>query len=208
MTGFANAADSLANNRIVNFDADSYITGAAPRYVGAPDAPMELPFDRPLTPCTGPGFLGCSGFNARLSSQPSRDAFVSRGAHSKSSVSPWIVGVLGSLGLITLAGVIFKDKKDVKSPNKVDAAKVTADTGAEKTASAAVKEKATTALGKTKNAASSAWSKIKNFKVPTWGKVALGATAGLMVLYGAFKALSKPSINTQSFPDSPKYPQY
>lgn len=44
----SNSLDSLAANGIINFDADAFIKGTPPRYVGSPEEPLYLPFDKPL----------------------------------------------------------------------------------------------------------------------------------------------------------------
>ena len=71
--GIQNSLDALASNGILNFDADAFVSGASPRYVGG--LPQNyLPFDRPLGNYpTAPALLPNG---TKIKEQPKKDEVV------------------------------------------------------------------------------------------------------------------------------------
>lgn len=95
-----NSLDNLAANGIIEFDADSYVKGKPPRYVGDPNGYVGLPFERPLPACNEYGIMP----GPKLHGEPSADAFISREHGEKPS--NWkgflfgaFIATLGALGL-------------------------------------------------------------------------------------------------------------
>lgn len=106
--------DNLAANGIIDFDAEAYIKGTKPRYVGNPESCNQLPFEQPLpgNPC-GYGIQP----GKQLEGEPEVDAFIHRekhkskeaGEHNESEhSSPWKPFVAG--GLITALGLYIANK--------------------------------------------------------------------------------------------------
>ena len=101
------ALDNLAANKIIDFDADAYVKGETPRYVGNP--PIEgLPFETPL-----PAFR--EGEAPKFHEQPKHDKFINKerkevgGKNEKKStkVAAWkkvLAGILLVGGLIFVGG--------------------------------------------------------------------------------------------------------
>lgn len=121
----SSSLDKLAQAGIINFDADAYVKGTTPRFVGKPEGETYLPFDAPLT---GFPMYGTSAY-PRLSGAPASDAFVKReGEHGKEHKGIHIplkqvltAGLIGGIGLF--AGVKIKNaiKSIPKTTPKVKA---------------------------------------------------------------------------------------
>lgn len=107
--------DSLASNGIINFDADAYIKGTKPRYVGNPFGSEGLPYDQPMMASP---FYGVTP-GAHLSGHPSTDAFVTRGEEKGNSHIPWNKILAGGIiaSLIGYTGIRVKEFF-TKNPNK------------------------------------------------------------------------------------------
>jgi len=97
--------DNLAANGIINFDADAYIKGTSPRYVGNPGNANAMPFEQPLVP---PGSY-YPGLGAQLPQQPGHDQFKHDEGHKKAGAKDVLAfAVFGSIA--AYAGVKFKDQ--------------------------------------------------------------------------------------------------
>jgi len=103
----SNSLDSLASGGIINFDADAFVKGTKPRYVGNPGAEIYLPGDTPLyfNPTYGikPG--------ANLHGEPSTDAFIERGEHKQNSLPSFSTIIAGGL----VATIAFLTGSKIKS---------------------------------------------------------------------------------------------
>ncbi|MFA7659263.1 MAG: hypothetical protein WCY19_07500 [Candidatus Gastranaerophilaceae bacterium] len=178
-----NSLDNLAKNGVINFDADSYIKGVPPRYVGDPDGYVGLPFEQPLPAMQGTG---------QLSGQPSKDAFVKHD-EVKTSATDWKKALMGVIlaGLATFgvlkAGKIYKNRKATKAAKAKPAP----------TAAPAAAQNPTTDKKKFFKGASEKVSKFfksvpeKWSKLPKAGRITIESLAGLLGLYGIYKLFSK-----------------
>ena len=171
-----NSLDTLAANNIINFDADAYVKGTPPRYVGDPDGEQYLPLDRPIM-ANYPQY----GINAgpQLHGEPSKDAFISHGEDHKKIDIPWAtILTIGSISALAIAAGI-KIKSFLN--NRKTASSTTG--GVVST----LKAKASS-LPKPKDLYNNA--KTWFTKLPPWGRVSGGIAAGLAVLYGIYKLTS------------------
>lgn len=206
--GFDNASRNLASLGIVDFDSNAFIRGTKPAYVGSPEPKVELPFDAPMPVYSSPlypNYLYSSFGGPVLSSQPSKDAFVSHHSNKGITLKEGLFAtLLGGLGILGLAKLVSR-KKAPKAPAVAPTVEASAE-AATKTA-----EKATF-WSKVKGAGSTAWTKTKDLGstvlnkfrgAPGWAKASIGVTAGLTVLYGAYKAFSSPKP-----PHQQEYPQF
>lgn len=93
--------DNLTSAGIIDFDAESYVKGTAPRYIGAPRA--CLPFEQPLPVFQAPN-KGIPG----LPNQPKKDEFV----HKAEGTPAWKKTLAGLLvaGLIAAVALKFTKK--------------------------------------------------------------------------------------------------
>lgn len=224
--GFDNASRNLASLGIVDFDSNAFIRGTKPAYVGSPEPKVELPFDAPLPIYSSnvyPNYLYSNG--PTLSSQPSKDAFVSHRQNEGISLKEGLFGgILGALGLLGVYKLISRKKKpeapkatpEIKTETKAEAkakaatskaaakaekaAEDVAKTAEKPTVWARVKGAGSTAFTKVKSAGSTVLDKAKG--APPWIKVAVGITAGVTTLYGLYKAFSHPQP-----PHQQEYPQ-
>lgn len=194
--------DQLATYGVINFDAESYIKGKAPRYVGAPNGNPGLPFDQPIG---APGVYQ----GAQLSGQPHKDEFVNKeGEQEQESKNPsWkkvLAGVVAA-GAATFLGV----KYGPKIASKFKKAPVPAPTASTATTAAVVPpvspppaakvSKIKNAFSKIKRGVSKVFTKTKDLAKKIWPKfkalpkgVQIGAyiAGGLTVLYGVYKVFS------------------
>lgn len=112
--------DGLASNGVINFDADAYVKGTTPRYVGNPFGSQYLPFDQPII--TSPNYYGIAP-GANLSGHPSTDAFVSKGEGKEGHQLPWnkIIagGIIGSLALFIASKAKNIFVKDTNKATKI-----------------------------------------------------------------------------------------
>lgn len=103
-TSMNSALDNLATNGVINFDADAFLKGTKPRYVGSPEPELYMPGDQPLLDSPNIPVYGVTP-GAQLKGQPSRDAFVSHeGAENSGSISiktALTAGIIGVLGIFT-----------------------------------------------------------------------------------------------------------
>lgn len=183
MTGFDNSMRSLAANKILNFDANAFVMGTNPMYVGSPEPDLQLPFDAPIV---SPNFRGYAYGVGSLRAQPSVDAFVSHGTHEKSSFSTktGILGLIaGGLGLAGITAYLTRSKKDLEYIDDFDK----------------VPTKTSEVISKVKEFSSSSWSKLKGMH---WGfKAAIAGVAGLTVLYGLYKAVTGSKVEHPQLPE-------
>lgn len=191
--------DSLARNGIIDYDADAYVRGTTPRYVGKPDDVPHvpyMPFDQPL-PDLHPAPL-----KPRI--QPHKDEFVKE-EESSSSNPHWksaLAQVLFS-AIAVWVGVKNRDKivSFIKGFSPEAIAKKVAEAKAAKEAAA----KAAAAKAAAKAAEPSIITKIKTKvtelskkmpeyiekvkTLPKWAKITGASLAALLGLYGVYKVL-------------------
>ncbi len=199
--GGTNALDSLASNGIIDFDADAFVRGTTPRYVGDPDGPTYLPFERPLL---AEPYLG----GKHLSGQPKHDEYVS--PHNKKSHLNWkqalagvivagllVLGGIKCKGLFTRIGKLFSKKKNAgTAPKEGFFARIKSKVkGFFEKNKSAVTTKIAKSEETAKKAKVSIGDKIKN--MPKWAKITAGVSAGLLGLYGLFKMTSGRSSHPQ-----------
>lgn len=107
------AVDNLAANGIIDFDADAFIKGTAPRYVGAPKT--YLPFEEPLPahhqPAHGEGA-------PQIHHQPKHDEFV----HGEKD-SGWKKALVAGSLLALVAAVGYRFKSNPRVAKVVDSIK-------------------------------------------------------------------------------------
>ena len=195
---------NLAANDIINFDADAYVKGLPPRFVGNPAGYVGLPFEQPL-----PGYGIYPG--QHLAGAPARDAFVN---HNKAKEPlNWKEALLGTIlgGVSILGGLkIAKAIKNAKAKKLAKAqasqttgtaanaaastATATATATAANTAQAAPKIKKSAKIGKF---IKDTFSKGKNWfsNLPKGGKIAVGAGGALAGLFIIFKIFSGKNNN-------------
>lgn len=163
----SNALDNLAINGVINFDADSYVKGQPPRYVGNPNGYNGLPLDQPLM--AAPQAYGVNP-GTQLSGQPSKDAFINHGEneHSRPSWKALLTGV-ALAGLAIFTGVKCKAKLSQLFSKKTVVAK----------AKSAITNAATNA------------TTPKTAKKPSKLKAIGISLASLLGLYGVYKFVSK-----------------
>lgn len=109
MNNWAYNLDMLAQNGVLDFDAPSFITGQAPRYVGAPSAPPS--------PYVGPPYVATPQLQ-----QPEVDEFQKqktkippKGEQNKDYIQnpTWKKVLFGALALATLGVAVWKGKSAV-----------------------------------------------------------------------------------------------
>lgn len=168
--------DSLTSGGVIDFDAESYIKGVPPRYIGAPKT--YLPFEQPL-----PGYVVPNlGAPAKLHEQPHKDELVKE--QKTPSWKKLLAGLLAA-SLVIFAGYKLKQK----GTKAVEAVKNTPKTvagwfkGKAKTQQAGAA--ASEAVNKTKGIF--ARTKDKIVGLPKWAKITGGIAAGLLASYGAIK---------------------
>lgn len=113
----SSSLDTLATTGVIDFDADAYVKGVKPRYVGKPEGTQYLPLEQPIN---SPENFGING-GSHLSGHPESDAFVKNynkpeekehKATNNSNVVKWLTGGI----IATLALYIgSKIKKHVKA---------------------------------------------------------------------------------------------
>ena len=182
--------DSLATNGIIDFDADAYIKGTAPKFVGTPN---YLPGEQPLPAFNPPGQ------NAKLAGQPAKDAFIS---NEKKANSDWkkytFFGLIAGLAALCTAKLIktkptvssignfFKKQVDwLKSKFKKTTPAITGTPAAAPTETTAATTK--TISTKAKEIFKNISEKIK--ALPKGVKIAGGILAGVIVLDEVYKTL-------------------
>ena len=115
------AYDRLAANGIIDFDADAYIRGTTPRYVGDPDGYVGLPFDKPLPAMNQPRApYQATDSSIKMHSQPNKDAFINHSEKEPTHLS-WkealfgtILAAVGIFGGVKLARAI-KNRRIAKA---------------------------------------------------------------------------------------------
>lgn len=133
-----NSLDRLATGGIINFDADAYVKGTPPRYVGNPSEEVYPPGEAPLTGAPmaygyGMSSYGMGGYTNLYSGSSralAQDAFISREkeGHENSHLplkGIITAGLVAALALFTGSKIknIFKSKKDIKAKAKSKAEK-------------------------------------------------------------------------------------
>lgn len=193
-----NALDNLAANGIIGFDADAYVKGTTPRYVGNPYKEYRgLPFEEPLP--IMPAQHGISG-GPKLGGEPEKDAFISHEEpkSNHTSLKSMIAGItVAGLGIYLLTKTnkikeFLKFGKTAKSTSNKSFFERCKDkvnswfssTPKKATASQVepqVEKKIEVEAGKTLK---------KSFFKRKWVKVTGGIGLGLVALYGAFRLIA------------------
>lgn len=185
------AYDRLAANGIIDFDADAYIKGTTPRYVGDPDGYVGLPYDRPLPVMNQPmGPYPGAHNRPQLHAQPNKDAFVTHSDKKRTNIH-WKEALFGVL--LAAAGVFggIKLSRAIKNRRAAKAAAATATTTTTTTAGATSRNKFSFKNILSKVKALGPIIKAKWTAMPKLGKIATGSAAGLALLYGIFKITTK-----------------
>lgn len=168
---------NLATNNIINFDANAFVKGTKPEFVGDPDGEQYLPLDRPIMAEFPHGYGITAG--PQLHGEPSKDAFISHGEDHKKIDIPWAtILTIGSLSALAIAaGMKIKSFLNNRKTAPLKTGGVVS----------TLKAKASS-LPKPKDLYQNA--KTWFTKLPPWGKVTGGIAAGLAVLYGIYKLTS------------------
>lgn len=203
------ALDNLAMNGIIDFDADAYIKGTTPRYVGNPGSYNQIPFEAPIP---------------AMHSQPPADMYLQHpeqneghGGHdpfaytAHKSTFNWKAGLLGAItvGLGTFGAVKWYQHRKAKLAKKQAQAALNAQNAAN-----AANATNTASNTTTNTAKKSILDRIKSLgttikttwqnKIPKWGKITAGVVGGLALLYGVFKLFFSPKapveMQQQEFP--------
>lgn len=166
--------ENLAQNGIVDFDADAYIKGEPPKFVGKPYPTQYLPFDEPLP--VMPEYYGKTAYPPRLTANPGKDAFISRVEKEKVKL-PWKEALTVALvgGAAIFSG--FRVTSCIKNIKNRLTASPTSNTSSQ-----------------SNGFFSSLFSKIstsfKTFFTSRWGKISAISAAVLLGLYGLYKIFS------------------
>ncbi len=194
--GSYTSLDSLAQNGILNFDANAYLNGTPPRYIDKPYGDRNYsPFEQPLMNMPSPYGMGYGmgygmspmGYQAPWSSvrpsmhaQPRHDEFAVEKAHDSKNINGWLAGI--TAGVLGTWGVTkFFDIRAKKKAEK--AAKKAAEELKNKTKKATIDLKDLKGFEKVKG-----WFKnigIKLTNAPKWVKISGITTisaAGLIFL--------------------------
>lgn len=201
----SSSLDNLAANNIIDFDADSYIKGRPPRYVGNPEGYVGLPFERPLPACNEFGVMP----GPHIHGEPKHDSFVHSG--NEGGTPDWKGFMFGAL-LTTLAAVgLYKHSDKIKgwiskklapkapvtptpqtppaAPAQAPAAAANATQQAQTTGKKSFGEKIKDGFSKVKEKTSEAYKigKEKFKAMPKWARIATASAAVLGGLYGIYK---------------------
>ncbi len=195
--------DTLATLGVLDFDADAYVKGTKPKYVGNPQTSNMLPYSKPSNGYSSYGIQS----GAYLSGYPAVDAFVSRGEKKAPVQVPWkelmTGGVLSAIAIYCGSKIkkILKSKPDLAKNIsttidncKTKAKSIIKGTGeiAESTAKTADK---TTKIAKKGiiNTVKESFLKAKDIvsKLPKNVKIVGGIGIGLIVLHEIYKATNK-----------------
>ena len=184
------ALDNLAANGVINYDADAFVKGANPRFVGDPDGQLHLPFEQPLMTYEPMP----SGYGPQLVPQAGKDEFRKASGHSEGNKSnlDWKKALFGA---IIGGGAIFGGVKLYNFKKNRAAAKAKKE--AQKIAAAASNAPDT---AKKAGFIKRTWNKIKGSavskKIETLPKaVKYGGVGiiGLLGLYGLYNTFGKKS---------------
>lgn len=187
----SNSLDSLATSGVINFDADAFLKGTSPKFVGSPSNEY-LPGEHPQSYGVTPG--------EKLNGEPEKDAFV---RHEKEHTPPnWIslltgslVAALGVFGIVKAKSLF--DKNKVNSETSTD--KKSIFTQIKDKISSLLKSKDTKAAEAAKKAAEEAAAKAAKEAAKKAGflakhskglKVAGVGALGLLGLYGLYDLVS------------------
>lgn len=193
------ALDSLASNGIIDFDANAYVNGTPPRYIGAPSDGISLPGELPAYATKAQG---------NLKGEPEVDAFISN-SEKKTNNMPLSTILTGGAVAAIIVGLGIKAKSLFKGPNQnakgfIGSIKDKVTTLFTKKEEVKSEEKlntgkeATKETSKTKEAIKKAVKEGEGFfkkhpKLKTGGLVA----AGVLGLYGIYKILTGHKIEPQ-----------
>lgn len=196
--------DALAANNIIDFDAESYIKGRPPRYVGNPDGYVGLPFERPLPACNEYGVMP----GPHIHGEPKHDSFVH--SEHEGGTPDWKGFMFGAL-LTTLAAVgLYKHSDKIRSwlskkiapnssvtppktsptaPAPAPAAATNATPQAQTTDKKSFGQKIKDGFSKVKEKTSEAYKigKEKFKAMPKWARIATASAAVLGGLYAVYK---------------------
>lgn len=185
--------DNLVANGVLNFDADAYVRGGAPRYYGNPFGSQAMPFDQPITPYPYASPYYGGGYAPMLPSQPNVDAFINRHEHSSAnSLKELLVyGFAGSLIIygihkLNKLGGFFKDKLSKIGTKKSSTVKKEEPKKPEDTKTGGkVKNAAEDVANAARNEGS--WFKRNGKKVGGWALFGVAALGALAVLRSMFR---------------------
>lgn len=170
--------DNLVANGVLNFDADAYVRGQGPRYMGNPFGTQELPFDQPICPSPYPYYGG--GYVPMMSSQPRADAFINRFEHSDANSLKEVLVYGGIAGLIIYGihkanklGEFIKDVASNIGKKKAPAAVATKPTDT---------KAGTDAANRLADAAKGGWFKRNIFNKAAGKKIGAWALGGVVIL--------------------------
>lgn len=180
------AADALAVNGILDFDADAYIKGTRPRYVGRPRPMQYPPFEQPLMAYPAPYVAPA------IHSQPHKDELVKH-----TSLHSWKKALLGALvaGVAIFGALKYKGKISSLFNGKVVPLfkKATANdlvkAGVNSQLGDAAQEAAKQNVGKAETFLN------KLLSVPKWAKIAGGSLLGVLGLAGLYSAAASSHQN-------------
>lgn len=183
--------DSLATSGVINFDADAFLKGTSPRFVGSPSN-QYLPGEQPPSYGVTPG--------SKLNGEPERDAFVK---HEKENTPPKWISMLTGFLVATLGVFGVVKAKSLFDKNKVDAETSTEKKGIftqiKDKISSLLKSKDTKAAEEAKKAAEEAAAKEAKEaakKAGFWAKHSKGlkiagvGALSLLGLYGLYEIIS------------------
>lgn len=196
----SSSLDSLASNGVINFDADAYIKGTQPRYVGNPEQ-SSLPLEGPMNTASHGVTPG-----DKLSGGPKRDAYVgSLGTeeHKKTSFPKILTGAIAA-GLAIFGGIKVKSAFDKRHSNLdvlgIEPGEKIPLKNKLKGFWTNIKEGAITWFGTAKQKAELAAKKAKEEaerlakerkgKMPKWLKVSGLVAGGALALYGLFNLIA------------------
>lgn len=200
--GFS-SLDNLVANGVLNFDADSYVKGEAPKYYGNPFGRAELPFDQPIGPSFNAYYPYGAGYAPVMQPQPNADAYINRHEHSSLN-SLKEVAVYGFVGGLIIYGLhklnklggFFKDKLGNIFSKKSDKNKKVDDKTVDDKTSTGTKGKAGDAGKEGEKLAEAAkkegnWIKRNWKKAGGWTIGIVGALAALAFLKSMFRKKPK-----------------
>ncbi len=178
VSNLPSALDNLASNGIINFDADAYVKGETPRYVGNPGQAC-LPFEQPL-----PAFPQ-QGRVPQIPEQPKKDEFVHK-KEEKGNPS-W----KKALAFVLVAGAAaflgFRHREKLGKFAKNMWAKIK---------SIGTKKPTPVKVAPAPTPVATAATKPKS-KIPKWVKITGGSLLGLLGLVGLSKFISKKTAQNQ-----------
>lgn len=200
--------DILASGGVINFDADAFVNGTSPRFVGKPEGNLYLPFDRPLPALPDAGEIKAGN---HLKGHPDADAFISKEKeHKPISWKAVLTGILaGALALFGASKIgkikPFMTELGKKISPAFEAVKNKFSSWFKKASEAASAAPSAPAAETVAEETAPIVSKIKPLleKFSKHGKITAAGAAGLLGLYGLYQVL-KPHKKQQPNPEQPE----